>query len=52
MNKKKDLYIKGKKLLCSGELTPALSDAVCALLDNASRRAKENGRSTVRARDL
>ncbi len=46
------LTIRSKKMLCSAELIPALSDAVRSLLNDAMRRSKENGRSTVRARDL
>ena len=44
--------VKSKKMLCSAELIPALSDALQKLITDAARRAKENGRSTVRARDL
>ena len=45
-------HIKSKKCLCSGELIPALSDAVTSLLNDAVKRTKENRRSTVRAHDL
>jgi hypothetical protein len=45
-------YVRSKKMLCSSELIEAASCAVAKLLDAAANRAKENGRSTVRARDL
>lgn len=45
-------YIRSKGGMTSGELLEALSDSVYCLLDKALSRAKENGRSTVRARDL
>ncbi len=45
-------YVRGKKMLCSSELLEATSCAVAELLTKACARAKENGRSTVRARDL
>ena len=45
-------YLKAKKCLTSGELVPALSDAVTKLLDQAAGRAKANDRKTVRATDI
>ena len=45
-------YIKGKKVLCSGELIPALSAEVSKLLDGGVTRCKANGRKTVKAADL
>ncbi|HZJ70917.1 MAG TPA: hypothetical protein VFF36_08305 [Planctomycetota bacterium] len=45
-------YIKTKELMCSGELTDAVSDLVRQALDKACERTKENKRSTVRPCDL
>lgn len=35
-----------------GDFAEALSQRVAQLIKDASRRAKDNGRSTVKARDL
>tara|TARA_Y100000310_G_scaffold344771_1_gene459375 strand:+ start:3659 stop:3829 length:171 start_codon:yes stop_codon:yes gene_type:complete len=36
----------------AGDLAEALSDKVKGLIGEAARRAKENGRATIKARDL
>tara|TARA_Y100000310_G_C20324695_1_gene642397 strand:- start:528 stop:698 length:171 start_codon:yes stop_codon:yes gene_type:complete len=41
-----------KGMNVAGDFADALSDRVQVLINDASRRAKENGRSTVKARDL
>ena len=41
-------YIKQKKMMCSGDLVPNLSEKVYSLLDDAMKRTKSNKRSTVR----
>ena len=41
-----------KGMNVAGDFADALSGRVQALINDASRRAKENGRSTVKARDL
>jgi histone H3/H4 len=45
-------YIKSKKMMTSSDAVTALSDKVCAILDDAVTRAKANRRSTVRPQDL
>ena len=45
-------YIKQKKMMCSGDLVPNLSEKVYMLLDDAMKRTKSNKRSTVRPQDL
>lgn len=45
-------YIKGKQMQTSSDAITALSDKVCAILDEATERAKANRRSTVKAQDL
>jgi histone H3/H4 len=45
-------YIKSEKLMTSGELLEALSEAVYGVLDKAMARTRDNKRSTVRAHDL
>jgi histone H3/H4 len=45
-------YIKSKKMMTSSDAVTALSDKVCAILDDAVARAKANRRSTVRPQDL
>ena len=45
-------FIKSKKCLTSGELLEALNAKVADILDAATKRAKKNGRSTVRPNDL
>jgi len=45
-------YIRGKDLMCSGEVLDALNECICACLDKAAARAEANGRKTVQARDL
>lgn len=44
--------IKGHGLMMSGELLAELNCKVYCLLDKAAKRATENGRKTVQARDL
>jgi histone H3/H4 len=45
-------YIKSKKMKTSSDAIAALSDKVCATLDDAIARAKANRRSTVKPQDL
>lgn len=45
-------YVKGKGLQTSETAVDALSDAVRGLLDKAVDRAKDNGRQTVKDRDI
>jgi hypothetical protein len=45
-------YIKGKGLMCSGDLADAVSDLVKEALDKAATRTTANKRSTVRPHDL
>jgi len=45
-------YIKSKNMMTSSDAIAALSDKVCATLDDAIVRAKANRRSTVKAQDL
>jgi len=45
-------YIKSKGLQSSGEVVPALSDKIYAMIDEAAGRTQENRRSTVRPHDL
>ncbi|MDP4012795.1 MAG: DUF1931 domain-containing protein [Candidatus Nanoarchaeia archaeon] len=40
------------KLNVAGDVPEALSKRVEALIRDAERRAKENGRSTIKARDI
>lgn len=44
--------IKKKGCNCAGDLSAALSKEVSRMLDAAVKRAKSNGRKTVRANDL
>ncbi len=45
-------YIKSKQMMTSSDAIAALSDKVCAILDDAAARAKANRRSTVKPQDL
>ena len=45
-------YIKNKDMMTSSDAIAALSDKVCAILDEAATRAKANRRSTVKPQDL
>ena len=45
-------YIKNKDMMTSSDAIAALSDKVCAILDEAAARAKFNRRSTVKPQDL
>ena len=45
-------YIKNKNMMTSSDAIAALSDKVCAILDEAAARAKANRRSTVKPQDL
>jgi len=45
-------YIKAKNLMCSGDLTDAVSQEVCKMLDKAAERTIANKRTTVRPADL
>ena len=53
-----DLIIKSKiksavpEMSVAAEVAPALNKKVLELLDQASKRAKLNGRRTLQARDL
>ena len=50
-SKMKDV-VKGAGCQSSGDLIGAVSDKVHAMLEAAVKRAKENGRATVRPYDL
>ena len=43
-------YAKGMNV--AGDFAEALSDKVAVLIKEAAERAKDNGRATVKARDL
>lgn len=45
-------YIKEKGMQTSETAVDALSDAVRELLDKAVNRAKDNGRQTIKDRDI
>lgn len=45
-------FVKSKGCQTAGDSIPALSDAVYALLENAIKRTKGNGRMTVKPQDL
>jgi histone H3/H4 len=45
-------HIKSKKMMTSSDAIAALSDKVCAMLDDAVERTKANRRSTVKPQDL
>jgi histone H3/H4 len=45
-------YVKSKGMMTSAEAVPALSDKVYALIDEAIKRTKDNGRQTIKAQDL
>lgn len=45
-------YVKSKKMMAAGDLVPALSDEVYALIDKAIERCKANKRSIVSPKDL
>ena len=45
-------YVKGKGFQTSETAVDALSNAVRELLDKACERAKDNGRQTVKDRDI
>jgi phosphohistidine swiveling domain-containing protein len=45
-------YVKKKGCMTSADAVAALSDKVCALLDEAVKRTKANKRATVRPQDL
>jgi histone H3/H4 len=51
VSKVKD-YVKGKGLQTSETAVDALSTAVRELLDKAAARAKDNGRQTIKDRDI
>lgn len=44
--------IKSKNMMTSSDAITALSDKVCAILDEAIVRTKANRRSTVKPQDL
>ncbi|MBW3658842.1 MAG: DUF1931 domain-containing protein [Actinobacteria bacterium] len=44
--------VKGLELRMDGNLPDALNEKVHQILRDASKRAKENGRSTLRPHDL
>ncbi|HLD02810.1 MAG TPA: DUF1931 domain-containing protein [Candidatus Nanoarchaeia archaeon] len=43
---------EAKNMNVSGDFAEALSKVVATLVKDACRRAKENGRSTIKPRDL
>ncbi|MCA9669109.1 MAG: hypothetical protein KC503_26115 [Myxococcales bacterium] len=45
-------YIKSKGLQSSGDVVPALSEKIYAMLDSAAGRTQSNNRATVRPHDL
>jgi len=45
-------YVKSKQMQTSSDAITALSDKVCAILDEATERVKANRRSTVKPQDL
>ena len=45
-------YVKGQGFQTSESAIEALSNAVTELLDKAAARAKDNGRQTVKDRDI
>lgn len=45
-------YINSKQIHTSSDAIAALSDKVCAILDDAIARARANRRSTVKMQDL
>lgn len=45
-------YVKKKEMQTSETAVEALSEAVYELLDKAVLRAKENGRQTIKDRDI
>lgn len=45
-------YVKGKGFQTSETAVDALSNAVRELLDKAAARAKDNGRQTIKDRDI
>jgi len=51
VSKVKD-YVKEKGLQTSETAVEALSNAVRELLDKAAERAKDNGRQTIKDRDI
>lgn len=51
VSKVKD-YVKGKGLQTSETAVDALSEAVKELLDKAVKRAQDNGRQTIKDRDI
>ena len=44
--------VKGLDLRMSGDVPDAVNEKVMEMLDAAAKRAKENGRSTLRPYDL
>ena len=45
-------YVKGKGMMCGGEVIQAVSDCVQCCLDRAMKRARANRRRTVKAQDV
>lgn len=45
-------YVRGKQLMASGDLLPAISERVYEMLDRAAERVEANKRSTMRPQDL
>jgi histone H3/H4 len=45
-------YIKSKGFLSSSDVIDGISACVARCLDEAMKRAKDNGRKTVRAQDI
>lgn len=51
VSKVKD-YVKSKGFMTSADAIPELSGKVYALIDEAIKRTKENGRQTIKPQDL
>ena len=51
VSKVKD-YVKSKGYMTSADAVPTLSDKVYALIDEAIKRTKDNGRQTIKPQDL
>lgn len=45
-------YAKSKDMSVAAEADDSVNDAVKEILDKAIARAKDNGRSTIKARDV
>ena len=45
-------FVRHHEMMCASDLTEALNEAVCDLLEKAVARAEANGRKTARASDI